>query len=127
MNPQDRRRFDEHLEAVLADLPEAIHRRLEEVPVIVEDLPSREHLADLGEPMPAQSLMGLHHGVPLTERGELAEPLLPDRIMIFREPIWRAAGGDGPELRRQVRITLLHEIGHHFGLDEDDLEELGYQ
>jgi predicted Zn-dependent protease with MMP-like domain len=76
----------------------------------------------------------LHDGVPLTERSIEDGAMLPEQIMLFRGPILRLAGcGELPwsdaqqeELQREVHITLLHEIGHHFGLDEDDLERVGY-
>lgn len=138
MNPKRRDRFDQLLERVLAELPEGIRALLEEVPVIVEDRPSEELLAQLaaeeGED-PASwdpdELCGLHTGTAFTERSVESTHDLPSDIMLFREGIVAEAGGwegeenDG-EVLRQIRITLLHEIGHQFGLDEDDLRRLGY-
>jgi predicted Zn-dependent protease with MMP-like domain len=79
-------------------------------------------------------LCGLHWGVPLTQRSVESAAHLPDQIMLFRGPIMRLASvsstgrtrRDRRELEGQIRITLLHEIGHHFGMNEEDLAELGY-
>lgn len=139
---RDRRLFDEVLDQTIADLPPQLHELLEEVPLIVEDEPSRALLEDLLEDGAdgGGDLCGLHWGTALTERSVEAGadmPGVPDTMMLFRGPIMRLSGyhGKGPgvggkrglaELRRQIKITLLHEVGHHFGLDEDDLNELGY-
>ena len=140
MDERERERFDELLEEVLGALPERLHRLLEEVPLIVDDRPSEELLRSLaqewGEPEDdletmALDLCGLHSGIALTERSVEVTPDVPDSIAIFREGIIAHAGGwDGPDaeeiIREEIRITVLHEIGHHFGLDEDDLADLGY-
>ena len=130
MDPRDRRRFDDLLEAIIAELPEHIHERLDEVPVVVEDRPTRQLLDDMQIDGPGTLLCGLHSGIPLTRRSVEHSGTIPDQIMLFREPIVAVArfrrGGSLRDLERQVRITLLHEIGHHFGLDEDDLAALGY-
>ena len=139
MRRDERERFDRLFEQVLAALPGEIHRMIEEVPVVLEDHPSRELLTDMGiDPDDRAGLCGLHSGIPLTERS-VSDAGLPEVISLFREGILEEAGGwdewtddDGTELGgrerilREIRITLLHEIGHHFGLDEDDLERLGY-
>ncbi len=130
----ERQLFDRYLDRVMAALPARVHAMLEEVPLIVEDEPTRDLLAELGMDPDHDDLCGLHSGVPLTERSVEAGATIPDQIMIFRGPIQRLAqdrvGGTGreavEELERQIRITVLHEIGHHFGLDEDDLDALGY-
>ena len=122
--------FDNLLDGLVAELPAQLHELLDEVPLIVEDEPSRELLNDLGVEPGVSDLCGLHTGVPLTERSVEASARLPDHMMLFRGPIMRLAGYRGGRsrmaLEEQIRITLLHEIGHHFGLDEDDLERLGY-
>ena len=139
MRRDERRRFDAIFEAVLATMPEAIHAMIEEVPVVLEDHPSRELLAEMGiDPDDLAGLCGLHSGIPLTERS-VDRSALPEVITLFREGILDEAGGwdpwiddDGTALggedrvREEIRITLLHEVGHHFGLGEDDLERLGY-
>lgn len=122
------------LDDIIESLPEHLHGLLEEVPVIVEDEPTAEILASMGMTDEEFMLCGLHWGVALTERSVESPPELPDQIMLFRGPIMRLSAisstgkhrRDRKELEGQIRITLLHEIGHHFGLNEDDLEQLGY-
>ena len=125
MTDDERRRFDEVLETVLAALPQRLHALLEESPVIVEDRPSARLLQEL-KLSSDDLLCGLHSGTPLTERSVEHSPELPETIHLFREGILELAG-DWSLLQREIRITLLHEIGHHFGLEEDDLAELGYE
>lgn len=132
MSPRDRERFDALLEEVLEHLPDHIHNLLDEVPLIVDDLPSDKILKELGmKPDEALELCGLHTGIALTERSVSQDANLPDEIRIFREGIVDLAGGwDQDEaddlIYEEIWITVLHEIGHHFGLDEDDLADLGY-
>ncbi|HRP61813.1 MAG TPA: metallopeptidase family protein [Phycisphaerales bacterium] len=139
MNPAERERFDALLEEVLDCLPQRLHDLLEEAPLIVEDHPSPELLAELGIDGEDESLCGLHSGTPLTDRSVSQGSDLPETIHIFREGIIEHAGGWEPwedeegnvwggedEVFEEIRITILHEIGHHFGLDEDELEQLGY-
>lgn len=141
MTDSERDRFDAILEAVLEDLPEGIHALTEEMPVIVEDRPEQKLLDELskeaGETIQPDELCGLHTGVAFTERSVTSPAELPSEIRLFREGILAEAGGwaepgEDPEevedsIYEEIRITLLHEIGHQFGLDEDDLERLGYQ
>jgi predicted Zn-dependent protease with MMP-like domain len=135
----ERERFDAMLERVLAELPPKLHELLEEAPLIVDDRPTQEMIDELGVDPDAESLCGLHSGVPLTERSVAAGHEPPETIHLFREGIVDQAGGweewedeegqwwGGEEsVMEEIRITLLHEIGHHFGLDEEDLERLGY-
>lgn len=133
LDPRIRQRFDDLLDREVAALPPRVAEVLEEVPLIVEDEPSDEVLREMGYEDGAD-LCGLHEATPMTERTVEDTGMLPGRMMLFRGPIvrlanYRVIGGvevNAPELQRQVHITLLHEIGHHFGLDEDDLAELGY-
>ena len=129
IRPQDRQRFDEILEQVLAEMPDAVHQILEEVPLIVEDCPSPEVLRETDAT--SDELCGLHDGVPLTEPEHRRWRTRPENIMIFRAGIMSLATTDTghisrSELRRQIRITILHEVGHHYGLSDEDLKELGY-
>ena len=106
--------FDDHVRAALDSLPPELARALRNVAVVVED----ENPDD-------PDLFGLYEGVPLPERGDEAGSL-PDRIAIYRRPL----GDEFPDprdLQREIRITVLHELGHYFGLDEDRLAELGYE
>jgi predicted Zn-dependent protease with MMP-like domain len=130
IGPQDRKRFDEILDQVVAELPEAVTRILDEVPLIVEDHPSPEVMKEL-DVKDRDELCGLHDGVPLTEPERRHQLEHPDAILIFRAGIMAMATTDAgkisrSELRRQIRITILHEVGHHYGMSEDDLKELGY-
>ena len=105
--------FEDHVRAALDELPPHIAEALENVAVVVEDENPEE-----------PDLLGLYHGVPLPERGDMAGSL-PDTISIYRTPL-EESFPDPDELREEIRITVLHELGHYFGLDEDRLEELGY-
>lgn len=118
-----RRRFVRLVEEALRQIPEELRRALENVHVAVEDWPTAEQLASVGLPEDGV-LFGLYEGTPLVERGtEL--PLLPDRITLFQGPLEEACDTE-EELREEIRKTVVHELGHYFGLDEDRLEELGY-
>jgi len=136
MRRRERERFDALFEEVLANLPEPVQQMLEECPIILEDRPSPEILAELGIDQ-EELLCGLHSGIPLTERS-VERPEHSEVIHVFREGVVDMAGGweEGEDeegafggetrIREEIRITVLHEIGHHFGLDEDDLDRLGY-
>ena len=137
MTRSERERFDRLFEEVLASLPEGVHALIEEVPLVLEDRPSRQLLRELGIEDDDEILCGLHTGVPLTDRS-VERPDASDVVQIFREGVVDMAGGweededdEGPfggveRIREEIRITILHELGHHFGLDEDDLDRLGY-
>jgi predicted Zn-dependent protease with MMP-like domain len=125
-----RRYFDQQVDRVLADAPPRVHELLDEVTMYVEDHPSRRVMQQMGV-RSRRALCGLYTGIPLTERH--VDTL--GRAVRRHLPVPRRHPGHGPrprgrideqELLRQIRITLLHELGHHHGLDEDDLEELGY-
>ena len=138
MRRKERERFDALFEEVLASMPPGVHAMLDEAPVVLEDAPSPRLLRELGMDPREDDLCGLHTGIPLTHRSVNDSGVLPDVIHLFREGIIDHAGGwdegedeDGPyggeaRIREEIRITLLHELGHHFGLDEDDLDRLGY-
>jgi predicted Zn-dependent protease with MMP-like domain len=105
--------FEEIVQRALDSLPPEFSPALENLEIAVED-----------EPPPGQRVFGIYHGVPLTERGDRVG-LLPDRIVIFQGPLERAFR-DPAELEQQIRITVLHELAHRLGIDEDRLGELGY-
>jgi len=130
VSDEERELFDDLLEDVLAALPENLHELLEKVPLIVEDYPADAVLDEL-DIDDASMLCGLHSGIPLTERSVEHSATMPETIHIYRDGILncsldRHRRVNLRKLERQIRITVLHEIGHHFGLDEDDLRELGY-
>lgn len=107
----------------LDEIPEALAAQLENLAVVVEDWPSHEQLARLA---PGSTLLGLYEGTPLTARGPVSyHGVAPDRITIFQGPLSRRAR-ERDELAAQVRVTVLHEVGHHFGMDDVRLRELGW-
>jgi predicted Zn-dependent protease with MMP-like domain len=114
--------FYELVEQALDGLPPELSGLLDNVAIVVEDWPerSKRSAADGWD----DALYGLYEGVPLTERGDAYYGVLPDRITIFRGPLERDFKAD--ELEEQVRITVVHEIAHFFGFDEERLEELGW-
>jgi predicted Zn-dependent protease with MMP-like domain len=105
--------FDDHVRAALDELPPQLAAALTNVAVVVED----ENPED-------PDLLGLYHGVPLPERGDMAGAL-PDKISIYRIPL-EESFPDPDELREEIRVTVLHELAHYFGLDEDRIADLGY-
>ncbi len=109
------------VEAALAEIPQAFRPYLENLLVASEPRPSPKVLREMGL-APDETFYGLYRGTPLTERGAEA-PLYPDRIVLYREPLMEDFGGDPAELRRQIRLTVIHEIGHHFGLDDGRMGE----
>lgn len=119
-------RFEKLVARALDRLPGMFHDHMENVSVVIAEEPDRELLVAMGmDPDdPEDTLFGLYEGVPLTERG-FDEVLLPDSITIFRRPLLEWAESE-EEVVEEVRITVLHEIGHFFGMDEDKLDELGY-
>jgi predicted Zn-dependent protease with MMP-like domain len=130
VNPQLRELFDQHLEQVMASMPPRVHALLQNVTMYVEDHPSRKIMVQLGVRRRGD-LCGLYSGIPLTQRHVEISGVLSDAIYIYRQGILRLAaaprgGIDEEELRRQIRITVLHELGHHHGLNEHALRELGY-
>jgi predicted Zn-dependent protease with MMP-like domain len=114
--------FTAEVEAVLAALPSPFQDLIADVTVVVMERPDRELRRSLGL-KPWQRLYGAYVGVPLTERsGDLGGP--PDAIYIFRHSLQRDFPGPAT-LREQIRITVLHEIAHHFGISDERLEQLG--
>jgi len=106
-------------------LPRQFREQLRNIEFVVEDRPSRELLLDEELDPEADTIYGLYQGVPLPERSSLDPPLLPDKITIFAEPLLQDFP-DLDELREEIRLTVLHEIAHYFGMDEEELEDLGY-
>lgn len=119
-----RARFEALVVRALETIPEPIRIRMENVDVVIEAWPTAQQYAALGLD-PGDLLFGLYEGTPLVERDITADPLLPDKITIFRGPL-EAACRTEDEIAEEVRKTVIHEVAHHFGLDEERLEELGY-
>ena len=112
--PRDHSRFERLVADALDNLPGWVHRRLDNVEVLLEDEPPD------GEP----ELLGLYEGIPLTQRGLDYTGVLPDRITLYRRPIEREAGDD-EDVKRVVAETVVHEVAHFFGISDERLHELG--
>ena len=106
--------FEDEVRAALDSLPPKLAGALENIAVVIEDENPEE-----------PDLFGLYEGIPLTERGSGDFGQLPDRIAIYRRPL-EEEFEDPAELREEIRITVLHELAHYFGFDEDRIAELGY-
>lgn len=116
-----RKEFESLVEDSLEMLPHHFKLALDNVEIIVEDVPGDEDL-DRSESYEKRSLLGLYTGIPLTERGAWygMTPVTPDRIQIFQRNIERICNSR-EELRYQVLTTVFHELGHYFGMDEDEI------
>jgi predicted Zn-dependent protease with MMP-like domain len=119
-----RNEFDKLVGEAIGELPLEFRQRLNNVAVIVEDYPSEELKRQMGIAAD-DTLFGLYEGVPVTERGFFAEPLYPDRILIFQRAIEDECDSVD-EIKEEVKTTIVHEVAHFFGIDDDYLEELGY-
>lgn len=121
-------RLSEHEFTKLVDeglklIPADIRRLMDNIQIVIEDAPSDELLDDMGVPGD-ETLYGLYEGVPLTER-TTEYSAFPDRVTIYRLPLLEDFDDPG-ELRREIARTVIHEIAHHFGIDDDRLAELGW-
>jgi predicted Zn-dependent protease with MMP-like domain len=119
----DRDAFEILVAEALDSLPDEVLGWLDNVAVIVAEQPTRGQLAQAGL-RPGGLLFGLYVGVPKTSRGFTYGEIVPDKIVIFQRPIEQVCRTPF-QVREQVRRTVLHEIGHHFGLDEDQLRSAG--
>lgn len=140
LSASDRALFDSLVDEVVGQLPEPILALLEDMPVVVVDEPDAAMLRDLGVPPEEweearEELCGLHTGISDTDLSVEHSAVLPSQIHLFRRGLFELVGGVDEvrsdaeardELVEEIRITLLHEIGHQAGLDEDDLDALGY-
>jgi predicted Zn-dependent protease with MMP-like domain len=117
-NLKDPEEFDRLIAEALDELPEPFARYLQNVVVTSEDSPTREEMEELGLTA-RETLLGVYRGVPITRR-EANFAGLPDQIVIFRRPILGVCASR-KEIVEQIRATVLHEIGHHFGLSDEDL------
>jgi predicted Zn-dependent protease with MMP-like domain len=119
-----REEFDALVEAAIESLPRALLERISNVAIVVENAPAAAQLRRQGIP-PGDTLLGLYEGIPLTQRTSHYGNVVPDKITLFQAPIEAAAGYDPNRIREQVRRTVLHEIAHYFGIDDERLDELG--
>ncbi len=120
-----RRKFETLVARALLTIPEEIRARIDNVEIVVEEWPGEDHAA-AAELEPGETLFGLYEGVPLVDRGIVADPLLPDKITIFQGPLEEACETD-EEMAEEIRRTVVHEVAHHFGIDDARLAELGYE
>ena len=120
ISPDEAEAIGQH---VLASLPPKIRALIEEVPIVIDDLPPLATIRETRGGI-AHDTLGLYSGVSLVDRGAFDPSGPPPMIQIFRRNLERFAR-DREELEEEIRITLLHELGHHLGLDEDDVDALG--
>ncbi len=113
----------EMAEHALGAIPEVLRELVRGTAIIVEDMPDDDILKDMGMESPWE-LTGLYQGVPLTARSVGDIPREPDRILLYREPILLEWIENGEDLFSLVRNVLIHEIGHHFGLSDEDIARL---
>jgi predicted Zn-dependent protease with MMP-like domain len=118
-----RRQFERLVAEALDSLPERFQERLDNVDVVVEQWPTREQLLRSGAGLRG-SLYGLYEGVPLSRRTHGYGLVPPDRITIFQGPLERASR-EPARIRDSIRRVVVHEIAHHFGIDDGRLRELG--
>ncbi len=118
--------FDEVVQEVLSTLPQRFSSRIENLHIVVDDAPSETTLRRAGV-RKGGLLLGLYEGVPLSKRGVDYGmlPVLPDRITLFKANL-ETISGNAAELRANIRDTLIHELGHYYGMTEKQIREAGY-
>lgn len=117
-----RREFERLVAEAVTLIPPRFRREMKNLSIVVEDEPRAELLADM-EVEPSDSLYGLYQGTPLTERGWGYGNTLPDRITLYQRPIEEDCD-DEDEMRAVIGETLIHEVGHYFGLSEEEIEAI---
>jgi predicted Zn-dependent protease with MMP-like domain len=117
-----RREFERLVAEAVTLIPARFRREMKNLSIVVEDEPRAELLADM-EVEPSDSLYGLYQGTPLTERGWGYGNTLPDRITLYQRPIEEDCD-DEDEMRAVIGETLIHEVGHYFGLSEEEIEAI---
>jgi len=114
--------FEKLVEKAINTLPKKFKEKMENIIVVIEDLPSRELLIEMKIKSP-YGLLGLYRGIPYTRRGIWYRNVLPDKIIIFKKPIEIRCRNE-EEIKESVRKVVIHEIGHYFGLGEADLRNI---
>ena len=120
-----RQEFRQLVALAVASLPSRVMKHLSNVDIVVKARPTSDELAMAGTD-PGETLFGLYAGIPLTKRSSSYGMVLPDKITLYQQPIEEGCR-TREEVQAQIRKTLLHEIGHHFGLSEKELEQAGYE
>jgi predicted Zn-dependent protease with MMP-like domain len=118
----DRKAFEQLVAEALHSIPRRFRKAMQNIAIVVEDEPDQDLLDEM-EIDPPDTLLGLYQGTPLTERTSGYGNVLPDRVLIFQGPHERAAD-DEDDLVVAIGETLIHEIGHYFGLSEEEIEEI---
>jgi predicted Zn-dependent protease with MMP-like domain len=118
----DRKHFENLVAEALASIPRRFKKAMHNIAIVVEDEPAPDLLEEM-EIEPPDTLLGLYQGTPLTERSSSYGNTLPDRVLIFQGPHEREAE-DEDDLVVAIGETLIHEIGHYFGLSEEEIEEI---
>ncbi len=117
------KRFEELVADALDAIPTELAKHMENVAVVVEDWPNPEQTRNLDK---NSTLLGLYEGISLTDRSPMwYEMVLPDRITIFRGPL-SALSSSEKDLRHRITVTVVHEVGHHFGISDERLGQLGW-
>ena len=124
-NEGGRERFDALVVEALDGLPDWILQMLDNVEVVVADAPTANQIAAAGDLGAGELLLGLYEGIPLTERTSGYSMVLPDKITLFQHAL-EATCPDEETLRTEVRVTVVHELAHHFGISDRRLRELGW-
>jgi predicted Zn-dependent protease with MMP-like domain len=121
----NREEFATVVEEVLESLPTEFKKRLENVAILVEDVPANQGRRKLRQRPgpPERLLMGVFEGVPRTKKSVFDLPMGPDRIVLYQKNI-EAVCSTEAEVRREIRLTVIHELGHFFGMDEDQLKDV---
>lgn len=118
-----RAQFKALVEEAIDTIPARFAREVSNVAIVIEDEPS-DDLLDEMEMGPDETLLGLYQGIPLTERAWAHGNVLPDRITLFQKTIEDECGGDEDEIVVAIGETLIHELGHYFGMSEDEIMEV---
>jgi predicted Zn-dependent protease with MMP-like domain len=121
----DRRKFRRLIEEALDTLPGEIRLRMQNVTVLVEEEPTTEQMQCAGLDPRQDTLFGFYEGSPLSERGHDFGMALPDRIILFYRPLVESFRSPAA-IREEIRRTVVHEVAHFLGLDDDEIEDLGY-
>ena len=117
--------FEQLVAEAIDNLPEYARERIENVAIVVEDLPQADRIRSVGLDPEYDGLLGLYEGIPRGQRGQGYHMVPPDRITLYRNTILaQTAGGGEQALVREIRKTLIHEVGHHFGLSDADIAQL---
>ena len=120
-----RERFEELVVEAIDELPDDILGMLDNVEIVVADAPTADQLDEAGSMDAGEMLLGLYEGIPLTDRTGSYGMVLPDKITLFQGAL-ESVCQDEETLRNEVRVTVIHELAHHFGISDRRLQELGW-